>query len=237
MDQFVDVLLPIPLERNFTYTVTREQHQVLRVGMRVAVPFGKSKLYTGLVVGLHSDPPVAYQAKKVFQILDETPLVSKNQLLHWQWIASYYMCTLGEVFRTAVPGIFLLESETRVLKEPEFEGDRELLDENEAVILKALEHQTALKVSEVSTLTERRTVLPILNRLLQKGAIRLQEKLEDDYRPKQARFIRLHPDYQEESALEALLDGLSRAPKQTRVLLQLFQLQRGSDKPIRSREL
>ena len=106
MDLFVEVLLPIPLERNFTYAVTPEQFRELAPGMRVAVPFGKSKLYTGLVITLHREAPVAYKAKAVYQVLDGAPLVSQKQLRHWQWIASYYMCTLGEVFRTAVPGIF-----------------------------------------------------------------------------------------------------------------------------------
>ena len=237
MDHFVDVLLPIPLERNFTYAVTREQFHGLAPGMRVAVPFGRSKLYTGLVVDRHHRPPVAYQAKEVYQVLDQTPLVSGDQLAHWQWMASYYMCTMGEVFRSAVPGVYLLESETKVLKDPGFGGAPVALDSAEAEILEALGHHESLKVSQVSALVERRAVLPILNRLLQKGAIRLQETLQEDYSPKRSRFLRMHPDYKGDAALEAVLESLARAPKQTRVLLHLFQLQQGSERPVRSRDL
>ncbi|MDX1334107.1 MAG: DEAD/DEAH box helicase, partial [Robiginitalea sp.] len=237
MNHFIEVLLPIPLERNFTYAVTPQQAARLTVGMRVAVPFGRSKLYTAIVLSLHGTPPVAYEAKEVFQVLDEAPLITESQLTLWKWMASYYMCTLGEVFRTAVPGVFLLESETRVLKENAFQEADAELNEVESLIVEALEHQSSLKVREVGELIDRKHALPVLNRLLQKKAIRLQEALEEDYHPKTARFLRLHPGYQDEGALEELLESLSRAPKQTQVLLHLFQLQEGQQKPVRSRDL
>ncbi|MEJ2585465.1 MAG: primosomal protein N' [Robiginitalea sp.] len=237
MDHFVEVLLPIPLERNFTYAVTSEQTTNLVPGMRVAVPFGKSKLYTGIVISLHNEPPVAYEAKGVYQVLDDAPLVTERQLKHWKWMASYYMCTLGEVFRTAVPGVFLLESETRVLRDPGFEAAGHELNEVESLILEALENQTELKVRQLGEVIDRKHVLPILNRMLRKKAIRLQESLGEDYRPKTARFLRIHPRYQDEKALEELLESLTRAPKQTQVLLHLFQLRQGQQKPVRSREL
>lgn len=237
MAHFVEVLLPIPLERNFTYAVTPGQAASLVQGMRVAVPFGKSKLYTGLVLSLHREPPVAYRAKEVYQVLDEAPLVTELQLNHWKWMASYYMCTLGEVFRTAVPGVFLLESETRVLRDPDFEEATADLSEVESIILEALENQPELKVAQIGELIDRKSTLPILTRMLRRKAIRLRETLGEDYRPKMARFLRIHPQYQDEKALEQLLEALSRAPKQTRVLLHLFQLQQGRQKPVRSREL
>lgn len=237
MTHFVEVLLPIPLERNFTYSVTPQQAALLGPGMRVAVPFGKSKLYTGLVLSLHNKPPAAYQAKEVFQILDEAPLVTELQVKHWKWMASYYMCTLGEVFRAAVPGVFLLESETRVLREPGFEQMAADLTDVESIILEALQNQPELKVGQIGELIDRKGVLPILARMLQKKAIRLREALEEDYHPKMARFLRIHPQYQDENALEELLADLSRAPKQTQVLLHLFQLQQGRQKPVRGPEL
>ncbi len=240
MDHFIEVLLPIPLARNFTYSIPEEQFGMLRKGMRVAVPFGKSKLYTGLVVELDTDPPTAYEAKEVYQILDEKPLVSALQLRFWKWMASYYMCTLGEVFRTAVPGIFLLESETQVMGDSDWvaeHGTPENPESPESLVLRALEHQKALAISEISSLVERKNALPLVNRMLKAGMIRVQEKLGDGYRPKQVRFLRLHPSFQEEAALEELLRTLSRAPKQTEVLLHLFQLQQGVNKPVKSTEL
>jgi primosomal protein N' (replication factor Y) len=237
MEYFIEVLLPIPLERNFTYSVTREQFNRLQPGMRVAIPFGKAKLYPGLVVSLHHTPPVAYEAREVYQVLDESPLVSELQLGLWKWMALYYMCTLGEVFRTAVPGAFLLESETRVARNPDAPEDGVSLTAEEALVMEALQHQGDLKVSQISELTDRKNVLPLLHRMLRKGAIDLHEALREDYQPKKARFLRLHAAYQDNAALEGLLESLARAPKQTQVILQLFQLQQGRGRPVRSREM
>ncbi|MGB5404088.1 MAG: primosomal protein N', partial [Robiginitalea sp.] len=237
MDHFIEVLLPLPLERNFTYAISPAEVSRLRIGMRVAVPFGKSKLYTALVVGLNTDPPTAYEAKRVYEILDEKPLVSKLQLKFWKWMASYYMCTPGEVFRTAVPGILLLESETRVSGEPQWERGSADLDPSESLVLQALQHQSTLRVSEISSLVERKNALPLVSRMLKRGMIRVEETLSGGYRPKEVRFLRLHPAYRGEEALEELLKSLSRAPKQTEVLLHLFQLQQGVNKPIKSTDL
>ena len=84
--------------------------------MRVAVPFGKSKMYTGIVADIHNTKPLVYEAKEIHQILDETPIVTPKQLELWQWIAKYYMCTIGDVMRAALPNAFMLESETIISK-------------------------------------------------------------------------------------------------------------------------
>ena len=103
MNHFINVILPIPLEKSFTYAITQAEAEFLKPGMRVSVPFGKSKIYTGLVERIHQEAPQIYEAKEIHQILDETPLVTSIQLKHWQWISSYYMCTVGEVMRAALP--------------------------------------------------------------------------------------------------------------------------------------
>tara|TARA_R110002073_G_scaffold14417_6_gene58971 strand:+ start:300 stop:542 length:243 start_codon:yes stop_codon:yes gene_type:complete len=77
MPYFIDVIIPIPLQKLFTYSVTPSESEFLKAGMRVAVPFGKSKIYTGIVLNIHSDAPIAYEAKEIQQILDETPIVNK----------------------------------------------------------------------------------------------------------------------------------------------------------------
>ncbi|MEM0931915.1 MAG: primosomal protein N', partial [Bacteroidota bacterium] len=131
MQWFLDVVLPIPLERRFTYQITEEEAQFIKKGMRIAVPFGKSKIYTALGVEVHTNTPEAYEAKPIYQILDETPLANEIQLKHWQWIADYYMCTLGEVVRTALPSAFLLESETLILPNPSSVVDEIKLKDDE----------------------------------------------------------------------------------------------------------
>ena len=112
---FINVILPIPLQKLFTYRITEAEANFIQIGSRVAVPFGKSKIFTAIVFEKHFEEPQAYEAKEIFQILDDAPIITQVQLKQWQWIASYYMCSLGDVLRAALPKAFLLESETLVL--------------------------------------------------------------------------------------------------------------------------
>ncbi len=237
MANFINVILPIPLERSFTYSITEEEATLLRPGMRVAVPFGKSKIYTGIVHGIHQNPPEAYEAKEIHQLLDDYPIINPIQLKHWEWIASYYMCTLGEVVRSALPSAFLLESETLVLRNTEYEVDENELLDDEFLVFEALQHQSILKVQEVSAIIERKNVLPILQRLLEKKIIVLKEEVYEQYRPKLVRYVKLGAEYGADDKLEELLNSLTRAPKQSQVVLTLFQLQGRSQKPIKVSEL
>lgn len=237
MANFVNVILPIPLERLFTYSITEEETVLLRPGMRVAVPFGKSKIYTGIVYEVHQTPPQAYEAKEIHEVLDDNPIVTPIQLKHWEWISSYYMCTFGEVVRSALPGAFLLESETLVLRNTTYEIDENDLQDDEFLVFEALQHQSMLKVHEVSAIVERKNVLPVLQRLLTKNVIVLKEEVYEQYKPKLVRYVKLGQEFGTDEKLEELLNDLSRAPKQSQVVLTLFQLQGSSKKPIKVNDL
>ncbi|MFV1449469.1 primosomal protein N' [Maribacter sp. HS] len=237
MLNFVNVILPIPLERSFTYAISDEEALVLQPGMRVAVPFGKSKIYTAIINSVHQNPPEAYEAKEIHEILDDYPIVTPVQLKHWEWIASYYMCTLGEVVRSALPGAFLLESETLILRNTAYEIDENELLDDEFLVFEALQHQSILKVQEVSAIIERKNVLPILQRLLDKNVIVLKEEVYEQYKPKLVRYVKLGAEHISDQKLEELLNSLTRAPKQSQVVLSLFQLQGKSQKPIKVSEL
>jgi len=237
MANYINVVLPIPLERHFTYSVTQQEAEVLKPGMRVSVPFGKSKIYTGIVLQVHNTPPEVYEAKEIHQILDDAPVVTEIQLKHWQWIADYYMCTLGEVVRSALPSAFLLESETLVLRNMEAHVDEQDLKDDEFLVYEALQHQSVLKVHEVAAIVDRKNVLPILNRLLAKNVIKLKEEVFEQYKPKLVKYVRLGIAYMSDDALEVLLESLTRAPKQSQVVLALFQLQATTKKPIATAEL
>ncbi len=237
MAHFIDVILPIPLEKTFTYTINTEEVSFVETGMRVSVPFGKSKIYTGIIAAVHQTAPEIYEAKEIHQILDDYPIVSPIQLQHWKWIANYYMCTLGEVLRSALPSAFLLESETLVLLNKDAEVDEETLMDNEFLVYEALQHQSVLKVHEVSAITERKNVMPILQRLLEKKIILLKEEIYEQYKPKLVKYIRLGSAYKTDDALTLLLESLKRAPKQSQAVLALFQLQGTSKKPIASTDL
>lgn len=234
---FIDVILPIPLERTFTYCVTEAEFQFLKIGMRVAVPFGKSKIYTALVFDKHQTAPEIYEAKEIHQILDETPLVTEAQLKLWQWISSYYMCTLGDVLRAALPSAFLLESETSIMRNAAQEIDDMALKDDEFLVYEALQHQSSLSVQEVSKILDKKQTFPVIKRLLEKEAIKVEEEIYEKYKPKLIRYVKLSDAYQSEAALQAFLDTLSRAPKQQEIVLSYFTLQANRKTPIKVSEL
>ncbi|NAY90659.1 primosomal protein N' [Muricauda sp. JGD-17] len=232
MEYFLDVVLPIPLERLFTYKISQEEAAILQPGMRVAVPFGKSKIYTALAYHVHSNPPIAYEAKEIYQVLDEREVVTQNQIKHWEWIAQYYMCTLGEVVRSVLPSAFLLESETLILSNKETEINEMELRDDEFLVYEALQHQTVLRIAEISDIVDKKNVLSLINALVAKGVVLQKETLYEKYKPKLIRYVKLAAEFEDETKLESLLNNFTRAPKQSQVVLSLFQLQARTKKPV-----
>ena len=235
MQYFIDVILPIPIQKTFTYTVTEDEAKFLQKGMRVAVSFGKTKMYTGLVFNIHQTAPTLYEAKDIYQILDEEPLVNERQLQHWQWISSYYMCSIGDVYRASLPSAFLLESETIIIKNDKDIDESDLLDD-EFLIYEALQHQSQLTIHQVSDILGKKKVMPIVNSLINKSVIIVQEEIYEQYKPKLVRYVRLHQNYTNNDSLEGLLSELSRAKKQRTAVLSFFQLL-AAKKPIKAKDL
>ncbi|RTL13613.1 MAG: primosomal protein N', partial [Flavobacteriaceae bacterium] len=220
-----EVVLPLAVSKTFTYQVSEAEFHYIHIGMRVAVPFGKTKIYTALVLDKTNTPPQLYEAKEIHQILDEKPVVNSHQIEHWKWIASYYMCSLGEVFRSALPSGYILESETIISAKENAEIDSTELKDDEYLILEALKSQSSITVQEVIKILGKKTVFPIINRLLAKGALVLQEEISEQYKPKLVRYIRLQEEFLHQERLAKLLEVLSKAKKQRELVLHYFQLQ------------
>ncbi|MCF7561638.1 primosomal protein N' [Sabulilitoribacter multivorans] len=237
MGNFIDVIIPIPLQKLFTYSITEAEFDFLKVGMRVAVPFGKSKIYTGIVYAIHNTAPTAYEAKDIHQILDDSPIVNNIQLELWQWMAKYYMCTLGEVMRAALPTAFILESETIITKNKLRLIDESTLRDDEFLIYEALHHQSSLKIHDISNILDKKNVLPIIKRLIDKEAISVEEEVYEKYKPKLVRYVKLNSKYASESSLQNLLEDLNRANKQKEVVLTLFSISAKTKKPVKVSDL
>ncbi|MFI0429463.1 primosomal protein N' [Mariniflexile sp. HMF6888] len=233
---FIDIIIPVPLQKLFTYSITSAEADFLKPGMRVSVPFGKSKIYTGIVSTIHNDAPIAYEAKEIHQILDEGPIVNEKQLQLWQWIANYYMCTLGDVMRAALPSAFVLESETIITKHAKV-IDESILKDDEFLVYEALQHQSSLKIHDIANILDKKNVLPVIKRLIEKEAIAVEEEIYEKYKPKLVRYVKLHSHFSSESALQKLLDDLSRAPKQHQVILTLFSISATTKKPVKVADL
>ena len=216
---FVEVILPLPLPKLYTYRINEDEAHFLQMGMRVAVSFGKSKVYTALVHKVHTNEPT-YETKDIEYILDETPIVTPEQITHWQWIADYYMCTLGEVIKSALPSAFLLESET-IIEIAEKDLNSNLFSDDEFQVYEALHYKTALKGSEVSKIIPKKKTLKVIKSLVEKGAARISERIFEKYVPKLLKFIRLAEDYQSQEGLQKALE-LLKGEKQKKLIMAYF---------------
>ncbi|MDA9294187.1 primosomal protein N' [Flavobacteriaceae bacterium] len=223
MQFFIDVLLPLPLPRAFTYWVNEAEFDFLSPGFRVGVPFGKNKLYTGLVYKKHRVAPQAYTPKTIEVILEDHSIVTPQQLQFWEWMSDYYRCSMGNILRAALPSAFLLTSETSISRVKEIEIDWDGLSDEAYLVLEALE-QRDLLIEDIQAIVQRKTVLPLLQTLIEKGYVQTLQSLKEKYKPKKHRYLRIHPDHSTDEALSSLFDQLKRAPKQSAFLLGLYQL-------------
>lgn len=225
---FVDVILPLAVDRLFTYRVPHELNELVKKGVRAVVPFGKSKYQTGIILNVHENPPKEYQVKYIESILDEDPIIVGKQTQFWHWISEYYMCSMGEVMNAALPGNFKLASETKITIHPEFDRDACILNDDEFLLVEALTVQETLDLVEVSRILDRKNVHPFIKKLIDKRVIMSVEELKWKYTPKFATFIKLSEDFKEEYQLSKVLDQLQekeRTLKQFEALMHLLQRQ------------
>jgi primosomal protein N' (replication factor Y) len=237
MQFFVEVILPLSLAKTFTYSISEAEFNYIKKGMRVAVPFGKSKIYTALVIELHQNAPTLYEAKEIHQILDEKPLVTEIQIAHWQWIASYYMCAIGDVYRGAIPSALLLESETVISQKQDVFVDESQLSDDEYLIYQALQQQSSLKVQDIIAILNKKNIFPLLQKLIDKNILVLQEEMLENYKPKLVRYVRLNAKFDSNEGLGELLETLKNATKQKEIVLSYFQLSATEKKPITVKKL
>ncbi|AWK05404.1 primosomal protein N' [Flavobacterium crocinum] len=234
---FIEVILPLSLAKTFTYRVSEAEFHFIKKGMRVAVPFGKSKIYTALVLDVHENAPTLYEAKEIHQILDEKPIATETQIKHWLWVANYYMCGIGDVYRGAFPSGLLLESETVVSHKPDILVNDSELSDDEFLIYEALQHQSSLTVHEIASILNKKNILPVLQKLIARDIIFLEEEIKESYKPKLVRYVKLHSKYESDNGLAELLETLKNANKQREIVLAYFQLSASEKKPITVKKL
>ena len=221
--KYIDVILPLPLANRFTYSVSEEWANVVRIGMRVVVPFGKKKMYTGIISLCHTNAPSVYEAKDIICLLDAAPILRHPQMKFWEWISTYYQSYIGDVYQAAVPAGLKLESETLVCINPDFEAEGRL-SQREMNVLDALSDEKSKRISELNKLLEIRDVMPTLKLLLEKGAIEIEEQMVEKFRAKTETFLRLTEESRREGRLQEIFDELKRAQKQQSLLMEYLDL-------------
>lgn len=223
---FADVLLPLSVQGLFTYRVPQELNDKVCERIRVVVPFGKSKLYSGLILKLHETAPQQVNTKYVLDIIDEKPIVSEQQIKLWEWIAQYYMCSPGEVMAAALPSALKLASATQIQLNPAFDGDLSILTDKETKLIEALSYHTQMTVDEISKVIEIQKIIPIIKSLVDKDVIITDEEIRDPYRPKTEIYLSLaSPFCDSEAEAMKLIDELGNKKntiKQQEVILSFL---------------
>lgn len=226
---YAEVIIPLALPRNYTWSVPAGLQEAARPGCRVEVNLGKNKKYAGIIKKLHSEKPALFEPKDILNVLDAEPVVFEEQLKLWEWMASYYMCSEGEVMAAALPAHFKLSSETILLFNEEYGDDFSDLDHDEYVVAEALLIKKQLTLGEVQQLLDSSHTYPVINRLIGKRVCFVWEALKQTYNPRRETYVLLETPYDREDELANLLNEdprLRRAEKQMELLLAYLHLSR-----------
>lgn len=218
---YADLILPLAVPQYYTYRVPEALRENVYPGCRVNAAIGKRRIYTALVRRLHQTPPEGFEVSEILDVVDKTPLVGEKHFRFWEWIADYYMCTVGEVYRAAVPSGLKPESETRIYLQ---EDASEFPDAEAGTIadniLQILEAENGLTVREISARTGRKNILRDLNLLAGQQLITMEEGVRERYKPKTEDYVILGEGYADEKKLSENLELLDkRAPKQAKLMM------------------
>jgi primosomal protein N' (replication factor Y) len=237
---FVNVILPLSVRNEFTYRVPFELNDFVRIGLRVIVPFGKGKLYTGIVVSIHTNVPKDYQVKYVEHILDETPIINQKQIHFWNWISEYYMAPIGDVYNAGLPSNFKLASETKIVLHPDFDKNNASKYTNSHIqkILETLEIREVLDLKEISEIVQIKTIQPIIKQMLEARLIISLEEVNEKFTPKTAVYYYFSDNYSNEKTLNNYLEELHKQKgkiKQFEALLAILseiQFEKTKNTPV-----
>lgn len=225
---YAEVLVPVPLNATFTYSIPSDMVSKVGVGYRVIVPFGRKKYYTGIVQGVTHRAPDGFEAKDISLVLDDHAIVRHPQLKLWDWIASYYLCAPGDVLKAALPVGLRIESETFIEVNPDFEFESETsLTDREIAILQLLDHEGTLTIDSISSKLGLKNVHATVNGMLQRGYLIVSEKLVERYHAKKEVYVMATFDMDNVNDVFAKVKG---APKQETLLLALIELLRAKTK-------
>lgn len=235
---FAEILLPLPIPGTYTYRIPFELNQKARVGQRAVVQFGATKIMSGLIISITNEVPDCTSIKYLLDILDDDPVVNENQLKLWRWIASYYLCYLGDVMQVALPSALKLSSESKIMLSEDFQLDTITLSDNEYLIVEALQVQPQLTITEVSKIIGYKKIMPLIKTMIEKKIIVMQEELQQKYKAKYERYVRLSNAYRSDDAMRELMDTLSkRAYKQLELLMAFFVLGGSADNEVLATDL
>ncbi|WP_175620970.1 replication restart helicase PriA [Chryseobacterium schmidteae] len=223
--QYAQIILPLNLKGTFTYKVPEEIQSTIQLGMRVLVPFGGKKIYTGIVFEFHDEEPTQFVAKEVISILDEQPILPSEQIRFWKWLSDYYLCNLGEIYRFAFPSSLKLESETYLKLKSNITVEFENLDVNEMYLIQALEVRQLINLTDIEAFIPKKDIIKTINSLIDLQYIEIDEKVAEKYKAKEVAYVKIKDEVLENQNLTEILLSLKRAQKQKDLFLHILEKQ------------
>jgi primosomal protein N' (replication factor Y) len=223
VERFADIILPLGVPGMFTYALPSGVE--VRPGMRVVVPFGPRRSYSGLVSRVHGERPIGHTVRMIASVLDATPVVNEHQLALWQRIHEHYLCTIGEVMLAAMPAPLVLTSETALISGPNI-TTASTSDARRAILLGILEERHKLTLAEASDILQVKDPIAAIQKLIEEGALTVAEEIGERYKPRMLRLVEQGPEGDTEDKLHHWFDQLERAPKQLHLLMRFIELSR-----------
>lgn len=222
----ISVVLPLALPTTYSYSLPPALEERVCIGSRVVVQFGAKRYYTAIVSAVYAEAPRGKEQEKklkpITDVVDVEPIVLPDQLRFWQWMAQYYMCTLGEVMKAALPSGLKLESETLLVRNPDF--DVEVLSPTERELYHALDAERGYTLQALEKELHRGGLMRQVRELMELGAIKVREALTQGFKPRTELYVRLVEEHATEEGVHSLLSLLKRAPAQEALFLRYLDL-------------
>ena len=208
---YVEVLLPLAIPQTYTYGVPMDMVNAIGFGLRVEVPL-RNKLLSGLIVGIHQEKPIS-KTRNIISLLDDQPIIQEIQFEFWNWMASYYLCHIGEVMSVALPGGLKLSSETMFVFHPNADLSTLDLSDDEHLVAEALSIQHEMNIGLIQDILDKKTVLPLIKRLMQKRVISIKEELRAKYKVLMEDYVAFVAPFNDK--IEEALELTKRSEKQS----------------------
>lgn len=215
-----NIILPFPLNDTYTYYVPQVMEEHIYVGQRVIVSFGAKRFFTGIVYSLGEASNVA-DLKPIAEIIDNKPIVSQNQLLYWRRLADYYICSLGDIMRLALPSALRLQSDTTVIINEEITPDN--LSDKESFVYSILQNKNGLKINDLAKQCDFRP-LPVLRTLFERNIVHFDETITERYREKTIDIVTPNFDIYDTELIDKTIATIRRAKKQIELLERIIAL-------------
>lgn len=230
---YAEIVFPLSFRKTFTYRVPKELQNQAKVGVRAVAPFGKRTL-TGFIISKPKDVSIKEEIKQVIDILDEKPIVDKDGFKFYEWLADYYLCSLGEALKLAVPYGSDIESKRKIISDKTASAHLLLKEKNKsstrAKILTVLSEKEEISLQQLQKIVKKKNIYSTLRTLQENGVITLLDSIQKaKVKPKTVNYVKLNKTTGEVYSLFPEIER--RSPKQIKILLELVNA-KGKGLPV-----